>query len=100
MDSLIFVAAMPQVATTEDCHMRKFATLAMLLLSAASLPAFQPRPTLDCDQRKSNNRRPSICEMREQTLASAGLLSVDGRQNGGVSIRGWERSEVLVRSQV
>ena len=80
--------------------MRNFRSLAILLLGAGSLPAFQARPTLDCNQRNNNRRHASFCEMREQTLASAGLLNVDGRQNGGVSVHGWERTDVLVRSQV
>src|SRR2546423_8429913 len=41
------------------------------------------------------------CEIKEQTLpASGGLIKVDGRQNGGVAIKGWERNEVLVRARV
>jgi DUF4097 and DUF4098 domain-containing protein YvlB len=83
--------------------MRISGPIAALLLSAASLSAFQARPTLDCNDRNfnnRNNRRISWCEMREQTLPASGMVTVDGRQNGGVSIRGWERSEVLVRAQV
>ncbi|MDD5541800.1 MAG: DUF4097 family beta strand repeat-containing protein [Acidobacteriia bacterium] len=39
--------------------------------------------------------------MREQTIpATAGVLHVDGRTNGGISVKGWDRHEVLVRSQV
>ena len=40
------------------------------------------------------------CEMREQTIAYGGRLSVDGGNNGGVSIKGWDNGSVLVRSKV
>jgi len=40
------------------------------------------------------------CEIREQTLAPTGSLSVDGRQNGGVAVKGWDQNQVLVRARV
>ena len=41
----------------------------------------------------------SYCEVKEQTLpAPGGTISVDGRQNGGVKVNGWERNEILVRA--
>ncbi len=48
-----------------------------------------------------NDRLSSICEIREQTLAlSGGTIAIDGRQNGGVSVKGWDKNEVLVRARV
>ena len=40
------------------------------------------------------------CEIREQTIAANGPLSIDGRQNGGVSVKGWDQNQVLVRARV
>ncbi|HEX3744636.1 MAG TPA: hypothetical protein VHW09_11925 [Bryobacteraceae bacterium] len=40
------------------------------------------------------------CDIREQTMPAAGRLTVDSVQNGGVTVKGWLRSEVLVRSRV
>ena len=40
------------------------------------------------------------CEVREQTVAAIGRLSVDASRNGGVSVKGWLRNEVLVRARV
>jgi len=40
------------------------------------------------------------CEIREQTLAPSGPLAIDGRQNGGVSVKGWDQNQVLVRARV
>src|SRR4030095_7292356 len=48
-----------------------------------------------------NDRLVGNCEIREQTLAlSGGTISIDGRQNGGVSVKGWDQNQVLVRARV
>lgn len=44
--------------------------------------------------------RYSHCEVRELTIAPRPLVEVDGRENGGVSIEGWDRSEVSIRARV
>jgi hypothetical protein len=54
---------------------------------------------MTCDS-GSNGNRGRYCEVREQTTAALGLLSVDPGQNGGATIKGWSRNEVLVRSRV
>jgi len=46
------------------------------------------------------DRRARKCEVREQTLASVGQLTLDPGRNGGVSVKGWTRSDVLVRARV
>jgi DUF4097 and DUF4098 domain-containing protein YvlB len=72
-----------------------------LVLSAASLPALEPKQTLNCDDHHGDSRRASFCEMRESTVAAAGgLISVNGSPNGGISVKGWDRADVLVRAQV
>lgn len=48
-----------------------------------------------------NDRLVGNCEIREQTLAlSGGTISIDGRQNGGVSVKGWDQNQLLVRARV
>ena len=48
-----------------------------------------------------NDRLAGNCEIREQTLApSGGAIAIDGRQNGGVSVKGWDQQQVLVRARV
>jgi hypothetical protein len=54
---------------------------------------------LSCETR-SNDDRVRTCEIREQTTASVGLLNVDAGKNGGASIKGWNRGDVLVRTRV
>jgi hypothetical protein len=72
-------------------------TITLAILSAMPLAA--QNKSLSCDQQNGGDRA-RFCEMREQTIASAGRLEIDGRQNGGVSVKSWDRGDVLVRSQV
>src|SRR4051794_10455577 len=58
--------------------------------------------SLTCNQDSwYNDRLVGNCEIREQTLApSGGTIAIDGRQNGGVSVKGWDQNQVLVRARV
>ncbi len=48
-----------------------------------------------------NDRLVGTCDIREQTLAPSGaLIAIDGKQNGGVSVKGWDQNQVLVRARV
>ena len=48
-----------------------------------------------------NDRLVGNCEIREQTLAPSGAtIAIDGRQNGGVNVKGWDQQQVLVRARV
>jgi DUF4097 and DUF4098 domain-containing protein YvlB len=40
------------------------------------------------------------CDIREQLAAGTGLLNVDAGRNGGATVKGWLRSDVLVRAKV
>ncbi len=57
---------------------------------------------LSCEQNGRNGGDGQRhCEMREQSIpTSGGLIRVDGKRNGGVSVRGWDRNEILVRAQI
>jgi DUF4097 and DUF4098 domain-containing protein YvlB len=58
--------------------------------------------SLTCNENSwYNDRLIRNCEIREQTLApSGGTIAIDGRQNGGVSVKGWDQNQVLVRARV
>src|SRR5262244_182777 len=56
--------------------------------------------SLDCNDGWSGGDRPSTCEIREQRITSTGSISVDGRKNGGISVKGWENADILVRARV
>lgn len=76
------------------------ATWMVLALSGAAVLVRAQERELDCRDRGRSGEHETYCEMREVTLAAAGRLEVDGRTNGGVSVKGWSRSDVLVRAQV
>ena len=61
-----------------------------------------PRYSLDCNDRNNfRESRARHCEVKEQTLAATGgTLSVDGMRNGGISVKGWDRNEILVRYRI
>jgi DUF4097 and DUF4098 domain-containing protein YvlB len=70
-----------------------------LAASAAFAQADNSRYSLACNQDNYNDdSRARHCEIKEQTLqATGGTLNVDGMKNGGISVKGWERNEILVR---
>ncbi len=74
--------------------------LPLALLGASSLLAMQPKQTLTCEDRH-DSRRAHHCEIREQTVSAAGgPVSIDSSPNGGISVKGWDRADVLVRSKI
>jgi DUF4097 and DUF4098 domain-containing protein YvlB len=65
-------------------------------------PSFAQKKTegLQCRDNDNYGRNYRHCEIKEQTLVASGAITVDGRQNGGVSIKGWDRNEVLLRARI
>jgi hypothetical protein len=81
------------------------ALLLVMLSSAAGVTVFsqqeRTKPALDCNDNWRNGKLASHCEIKEQTLpATDATISVDGRMNGGVSVEGWDRNEILVRARI
>jgi DUF4097 and DUF4098 domain-containing protein YvlB len=79
--------------------------LSAMLLSLTSMVALaqreESRGSLSCRDNWSNERLASHCEIKEQSLApTGGVIAVDGRKNGGVAIKGWEKNQILVRARV
>ncbi|PYS77878.1 MAG: hypothetical protein DMF70_15850 [Acidobacteria bacterium] len=56
--------------------------------------------SMQCREYRENDRLSSHCEIKEQTLPAGGTITVDGKTNGGISIKGWERNEILVRAKI
>jgi DUF4097 and DUF4098 domain-containing protein YvlB len=73
----------------------------MLILAMCMAPAALPQTDrMSCDEDGGSRDRGHYCEMREATVAASGSLDVDGGVNGGVSIKGDDRNDILVRSKV
>jgi len=56
--------------------------------------------SLQCRDSGDYGRSFSHCEIKEQPVPAGGVITVDGKQNGGVSIKGWERNDILVRAKI
>jgi DUF4097 and DUF4098 domain-containing protein YvlB len=78
----------------------------LLAATAVTLPA-QDRSDFGrsesdwCRQaRWDGDRDARHCVVREQTLTGAAALSVDASANGGVRVRGWDRSDTRLRVRI
>jgi hypothetical protein len=81
--------------------MRK--TSLFIILGSLPVLAFQnPVPKLACSDRGfHHDSLVSHCEMREQNLGtSRGAIHIDPGVNGGVSVSGWDRADILVRARI
>lgn len=75
--------------------------LILMLTTATALSVFADQEkSMACRDNWHSDRLSNHCEIKEQTLPAAGSISVDGRQNGGVSVKGWDRNEILVRAKI
>src|SRR5450755_1333673 len=54
---------------------------------------------MTCDNGNRGDRARS-CSITEQSFAGTGRITVDGRENGGASVKGWLRNDILVRAKV
>lgn len=78
---------------------------ACIALAAATVPASaqlrdNTEKQMTCDNGGNDNDRARHCEIREQTVPGIGSLTVDAGRNGGATIKGWLRSDVLVRARI
>ena len=60
--------------------------------------AQQAEREMNCDENWQSDRA-SHCEINETTLAAMPRLSVDGGVNGGMTVKGWQKNEILVRAR-
>src|SRR5512138_3273995 len=75
-------------------------TFALLVLTCVGVRA-QQKGSLTCRDNNWSDRLVTNCEIREETLVpSGGVIGVDGQQNGGISVKGWDQNQILVRARV
>jgi hypothetical protein len=55
-----------------------------------------------CREGGNRNRddRVRFCEVREKRISAPRMLDIDGRENGGVSVHGWDQSDVLILAKI
>lgn len=81
----------------------RYALLTCALLALTSSVVFAQKKSegsLQCREGNDTGRLYNHCEIKEQTLPASGAITVDGKQNGGISIKGWERADILVRAKI
>ncbi|HUJ22680.1 MAG TPA: DUF4097 family beta strand repeat-containing protein [Bryobacteraceae bacterium] len=60
----------------------------------------EPSREMTCDEGWQSNDQVTHCEINETALPAAQRLSVDGGVNGGMSVKGWSKDQILVRAKV
>src|SRR5262245_30817661 len=78
-------------------------TAVLVSAAAAVLPAQRNRDRdfgLSNDEWCREERRADFCEVREETIPNSNTIYLDARGNGGVAVRGWDRSETRVRARI
>ncbi len=78
---------------------------AFLILVLLALPAAAQNITVITDDEACENQgwgeRERYCEVREFTLpADRSVIDINGGQNGGIRVEGWDRDEIQVRAIV
>lgn len=77
-----------------------------VILTAAAVSftvaAQNPETKLTCSEHSWNHHRLAThCEIKEQTMpASGGAIDIAPGENGGISVQGWDRADVLVRARI
>lgn len=80
--------------------MRNCTRLTLVMMSWLPLAFAQnAEREMTCDDQWHNDRV-SHCEINEMTIPATPSLSVDGGVNGGMTVKGWQKKEVLVRARV
>lgn len=86
-------------------HVTQRAMMALALVAGMAAPAFAQRVVADDDWTDRceswSSRRGRHCEARAYSLRSLrGRLTVDGGNNGGISIVGWDRDSVSIIARI
>lgn len=80
-------------------------TAVLMSAAVAVLPAQRNRDRdrdfgLSQDDWCRQERRADFCEVREETIPTSNTIYLDARGNGGVTVRGWDRSETKIRARI
>src|ERR1700751_2385099 len=81
----------------------RYALLALIIAGCTACAVSAQKKSessMKCNDSRNDNRLYGHCEIKEQTLPAGGAITVDGKQNGGISIKGWEKKQILFRAQI
>lgn len=79
-------------------HLAAFAALACFARFAPAQQSHAERWLDDCRNHQDADER--YCEVRTSTVAATPRLSVDGRENGSVSVHGWDKSQIQIVAMI
>ena len=79
--------------------MRNCTRLTFLMMSCLPSLILAQDHEMTCDDHWQSDRA-SHCEINEMTIPAMSSLNVDGGVNGGMTVKGWQKNEVLVRARV
>ena len=80
---------------------RRFTTSLVLFgLTVAVTPVLAAQDDDEWCREWDDDNRGWHCEIREITLSDRDVIIVDGCSNGGITVEGWDRNEILVRAKV
>lgn len=87
---------------TENIRFYSFALLIILCLCGSPILAQEKTKNYGdfCTNQNYNGDKVAYNETREMTLPAQSLLNVDGERNGGIRVKGENRSDVLVKACV
>lgn len=85
---------------THSCLLIGLVCFSGLVASAQNKSDKQYKVKEFCSENWSNDDKASFREIREMTVKSTGSLTVDADRNGGIKVKGENRSDVLVRACV
>lgn len=99
---LLFVCA--GVVLSQDAEAAKAAVKAEKAAAAAEKVAAKADKAFTrkefCANNWSHGDRVSVSDLREMTVPAAGSVNIDSGRNGGISVRGEDRSDVLLKACV
>jgi len=80
--------------------MRLVFALSILAAGACAQLRDNRTPQMSCDGGNYDRDRQRFCDLREQTIPGLGRLTVDPGLNGGVTVKGWLRNDISIRSRI
>lgn len=76
-------------------------TVALVLYAGAAIGAQADRSSRFMDNcRQNRDDSDHFCEIRNFTMPASKSLTVDGRENGGVTVHAWDRADIQVVAMV
>lgn len=81
--------------------------LALLLILGVAANAFgqrrdraSGRSAADWCSETQDGDHATFCDVREATIGAAGPIDIDAGRNGGITVRGWDRGDAMVRARI